>query len=704
MKSVYQSFMTLLLFISVTVIVSGGVFYFVNYRKQEKIDPQLLKIERQIDEVNKFYTIHLQSLSDKMGYQLYKSKFDLQNYDQSKKNTDQQRVLLKSLLDDPDDKRILGQIDSAVSKKFQLLDKHIFYIQNMTPEELKEIMTKDQEEVMHCSEYIGRQFDSWISNMSAKSLYLEAIRLKYDKQNYREFITLMAVALFLMGFTFIQLQKRIKMFSLQVQERKILEVVKASEHEFSTAFEYAFIGMALVGTNGQWLRVNKSLCNMLGYSADELLKLTFQDITHPDDLHSDLAYLQLLINDEIATYQMEKRYFTKEGEVFWINLSVSKVTHPDGSIKHFISQIENINERKKAEQLLAFSEKRFKGIFNSTFHFIGFLSPDGTLLEVNDTALSFAALKPEDVVGKKFWDCYWWQISPEMQEQLKLNIEKAAKGEFIQYEVENLGVGHIPVTVLFNLKPLLDDGGKVMAIISEGRPIQDMVDARKALMQKNEELERFASIASHDLKEPLRMIHSFMQLLEKNYAQQLDTTAKKYIAFAVDGSKRMTILINDLLTYAKVGSDGAAKEMICTNDLLEEIISLQRAVMEEKQAIIEIGPLPDIYGIRTPVKLLFQNLVANAIKYHAAGAKPRVQITARGTHGYNEFAVKDNGIGIPKESFNKIFQLFKRLHNNQEYAGAGMGLATCKKIVEQHGGQIWVESEEGKGSTFYFTI
>lgn len=656
-------------------------------------------------------------------------------------------------------------------------------------------------------------------------------------------ITILSIILF---FTALRLKYD---FTSSDSQLKTLPRNPPITDEFTSAFESASIGMGLVSLEGKFLRVNKSLCDLLGYTEKEFMNLTFQEITHPDDLDRDLGFVGKLINDEIKNYQIEKRYFTKNGEIIWINLSGSKVKNPDGSFKHFIAQIENITPRKKAfakigEQniriqnilestnaskafldtvlnsvnvgivvcdqngkLTVFNQAatdmhgipfspiesdswssyynlmkldgvnllerdevplyralkegnifnsefiiqhqsgnqiivnctgnqiwdqnenllgavvamnditklklakktteeialKFKGIFDSTFQFIGFLSPDGTLLEANQTAINFAGLDASDLIGKKFWDCYWWTISRETQETLKSNIEKAAKGEFVQYEVEVLGkMG--PTTILFNLKPLFDAYGEVVAIIPEGRPIQEIVDARKALLQKNEELERFASVASHDLKEPLRMISTFLSLFQKNYGSQLDEKAKKYIHYSVDAATRMTTLINDLLNYAKIGDEDVPFLPINTNKLLDELLPLFAASLEEKKGTIEIGNLPDIYGKVTPIKTLFQNLIGNALKYHKPTSSPLVKITGKENSEDYEFCVADNGIGISSQYFEEIFQMFRRLHTKEEYSGTGMGLATCSKIVNQHGGEIWVESEEGQGSKFFFTI
>ncbi|MCY7291699.1 MAG: PAS domain-containing sensor histidine kinase, partial [Ferruginibacter sp.] len=231
-----------------------------------------------------------------------------------------------------------------------------------------------------------------------------------------------------------------------------------------------------------------------------------------------------------------------------------------------------------------------------------------------------------------------------------------------------------------------------------------IADARKRLLQKNDELQQFAGLASHDLKEPLRMIKNFMQLLKKNYAPELDEKANKYIDFAVDGAGRMNNFINDLLAYSNTGSDEIPKEKVDTQLLVDEIVAMQHAVLNEKNTVITYNNLPTIIAHKTPLSLVFLNLIINAVKYQAKGTIPQITISAKETNNYWQFAVEDNGIGIEETYLIKIFDLFKRLHVSGEYSGTGMGLATCKKIVQQHGGNIWVTSEVGKGSVFYFTF
>ena len=262
-----------------------------------------------------------------------------------------------------------------------------------------------------------------------------------------------------------------------------------------------------------------------------------------------------------------------------------------------------------------------------------------------------------------------------------------------------------------------NEHGKAIRVIGATRDITERKESEALLLELNNrlkqradelaasnvELERFAYIASHDMQEPLRMITSFLQLFKKKYEDQIDETAEQYIHFAVDGADRMKKLIMDLLEYSRVGSNKDDYAFIESNILLQEVVNVFYSRIEEMKASIVIEHLPDLRGNRTQLFQLFQNLIGNALKYHS-GESPEIRIS--GTEEANQFVfhVKDNGIGIKPVFFEKIFVLFQRLHHKNEYSGTGIGLAICKKIVEKHGGKIWVASEPGKGSCFSFSI
>ena len=231
-----------------------------------------------------------------------------------------------------------------------------------------------------------------------------------------------------------------------------------------------------------------------------------------------------------------------------------------------------------------------------------------------------------------------------------------------------------------------------------------LTDALKQLSQKNEELEQFSYIASHDLQEPLRMISGFLKQIKNKYNDKLDEKGKQYIDFAVDGAQRMHRIILDLLEYSRAGKIESAKEKVDINNLFIEINKLFQRQIKETGATISCTNLPVLFTHRTLLEQVFQNLISNALKYSGPGNKLKISISSKDIDSHWLFAVEDNGIGIDPEYFKKIFVIFQRLHNKNEYSGTGLGLAISQKIIEYLGGKIWVESNCGIGSVFYFTV
>lgn len=242
-----------------------------------------------------------------------------------------------------------------------------------------------------------------------------------------------------------------------------------------------------------------------------------------------------------------------------------------------------------------------------------------------------------------------------------------------------------------------------MAEALQGRD-RELEAQTEELERSNEELEQFAYIASHDLQEPLRMISSYTQLLAKRYKDQLDGDANEFINYAVDGANRMQVLINDLLSYSRVGTKGEDFSHVDLNSVLEAVKANLKGVIEETGAVIKYSKLPTVMADNSQMIQLFQNLIGNAVKFRREGVTPEIEITSKKEGNLFRFVVKDNGIGIDKKYLDRIFVIFQRLHTKEEFPGTGIGLAICKKIVERHGGEISVESAEGKGSDFTFTL
>src|SRR5208337_2873793 len=261
----------------------------------------------------------------------------------------------------------------------------------------------------------------------------------------------------------------------------------------------------------------------------------------------------------------------------------------------------------------------------------------------------------------------------------------------------------------FTSKPLFEEGKIVGAVVTfmditeRKRAEEGLKKAMANVVRSNKELEQFAHIASHDLQEPLRKIASFSELFAKRYQGRFDDKADTYIEYIVDGANRMRILINDLLAYSRVMTGGREFGAIDSNIVLRRVIDYLDMTIKENGADITSDPLPVVIADEIQLGQVFQNLIVNAIKYRGE-QPPNVHISAIKTETEWLFSVKDNGIGIAPEFHERVFVIFQRLHTRAEYSGTGIGLAICKKIIHRHGGRIWVESGQGKGATFYFTI
>jgi two-component system, chemotaxis family, sensor kinase Cph1 len=264
---------------------------------------------------------------------------------------------------------------------------------------------------------------------------------------------------------------------------------------------------------------------------------------------------------------------------------------------------------------------------------------------------------------------------------------------------------------LWNSANIKDKEGNIVATIAQGQDITERKKAEEALRivaenltRSNSELEQFAYVASHDLQEPLRMVTSYTQLIEQRYKGKLDADADEFIGYAVDGANRMRRLIDDLLSYSRVNKRGNPFRPTESQLALDVALkNLQRSI-EENGAVVTHDQLPEVMADEGQLVQLLQNLIGNAIKFHAK-EPPRVHVSAKHLQEKEYlFSVQDNGIGIDPQYFDRLFKIFQRLHTKEEYPGTGIGLALCKRIVERHGGRIWLESQPGKGTTVYFTL
>lgn len=371
----------------------------------------------------------------------------------------------------------------------------------------------------------------------------------------------------------------------------------------------------------------------------------------------------------------------------------------------------------------------FKLVFDSLPGSFMVLDPAFSIVAANDAYLQASMRKREDITGKNVFEVF--PDSPEDKNAtgvttLKKSLEFVLQNKMQhtmqvqRYDIQRPNGSFEERSWMPYNKPVLNSSNEVVYIIHRVEDVTELVRLEKEsgisgikaddlekraddLQESNLELERFAFIASHDLQEPLRMVSSFLQLLKKRYGGKLDETADQYIYYAMDGAGRMKKLIEDLLEFSRVGVNKDDYTRIDLNQLLSYITIPFKDTFTSEGAELKIGELPSIEGRKAQFIQLFQNLLSNAIKYKSRNPL-KIEIGYIKKADHHEFFISDNGIGIDEKFHDKIFVIFQRLHNRLEYAGTGIGLSICKKIVECHGGRIWVESSYGKGSTFLFTI
>jgi PAS domain S-box-containing protein len=365
------------------------------------------------------------------------------------------------------------------------------------------------------------------------------------------------------------------------------------------------------------------------------------------------------------------------------------------------ASVESLLRIRKLSADLGASEQKLRDLVEITSDFLWEIDENNLYTYAGGKVRELLGYEPEEVVGKSPFDL----MKPDEAErsaELFRPIAEARK-PFSQLENTMVRKDGALVVVLASGVPIFDKSGAYRGYRGLEHDITDRKRTEQELARSNAELQEFAYVASHDLKEPLRMIESYVELLARRYKGKLDANADDFIGFAVDGVQRMQSLIDDLLAYSRVGTKGRPFEPIPLDNALELAIKNLSEAIEETGATVAFDHLPAIQGDESQMIQLLQNLIGNAIKFRG-DEPPRVHVSAERAGPEWVISVSDNGIGIAPEYHDRIFQVFERLHSRDEYSGTGIGLAVCRKIVERHGGRIWVESEVGKGSTFYFSV
>jgi PAS domain S-box-containing protein len=480
--------------------------------------------------------------------------------------------------------------------------------------------------------------------------------------------------------------------------RDITEKKKAELElvQFKNIIESSRDGIGLLTKNGRLLFLNKAFCDLLGHTP-ESLQYTGGAIT----VYHDKKFASAVFSKAVAGgfWNGDIQMIDKNGKLVDFYMRTGPVLNDTGEVIAVYGIHTNISERKRLERNLVEYNNQITTILESITD--GFYSVDKNwvVTYLNKEAERLLGINREDILGKKLWDVYMEAVPLKFYSEYHNAVRLNKSVHFEEF--------YPPINKWFEISAYPSDSGLSVYFkeITERKVTEQEIQKRsEELAKSNAELEQFAYIASHDLQEPLRMVTSFLSLLEKKYKDQLDKQAEKYIYYAVDGAMRMRYIILDLLEYSRVGRMAYTIEEINANELIHEVTQLNQTLINENKTMIIWENLPVIKASKISLRQVFQNLIGNAIKYHKKDVAPVIRIRADELPAYWRFSVSDNGIGIDPLFFDKIFILFQRLHHRDEYSGTGIGLSICKKIIENHKGSIWVDSDLGKGSTFYFTI
>jgi PAS domain S-box-containing protein len=459
----------------------------------------------------------------------------------------------------------------------------------------------------------------------------------------------------------------------------------------------------MMDAKGQVVSWNSGAERIKGYRADEIIGHNFSCFFTPEDIERGRPQEILLITADCGQHEEQGMRVRKDGSRFLASIVFKALRDSTGNLCGYSEFSHDLSESQE-------SEAKYRGLLEAAPDAMVVVDQCGEIVLVNVQAEKRFGYGRDELVGQKLQN-----IIPEgFAERLLadgLRSVEAALAQQMGGGIELVGRrkdgSEFPIEIM--LSPLKNPEGILITtairdITARREADEKMSKMMRELKRSNDELQQFANVASHDLQEPLRMVASYTQLLGQRYKGRLDSDADEFIAFAVDGSNRMQRLIQDLLAYSRAGENGKPLTDVSSEKALKEALANLRATIEESGAIVTHEELPSLMIDNLLLTQVFQNLIGNAIKYRSPKV-PHVEIAATKSD-VNEwmFSVRDNGLGIDPQYFERIFIIFQRLHGREDFKGTGIGLAICKKIVDQLGGRIWVESVLGKGSTFYFTL
>ncbi|CCQ74081.1 PAS domain S-box protein [Magnetospira sp. QH-2] len=484
------------------------------------------------------------------------------------------------------------------------------------------------------------------------------------------------------------------------------ENLEKREQYFRSLFEKAPLGYQSLNDEGKFIVVNQAWLDMLGYTREDVIGRPFQDFLIDEGfVETNLPELKAKGEIQLPVTRMK----CADGQEKIVHIDGRIGFDEDGNFLQTHCMLTDVTEQKKARDALLRSESFAQSIIENEPDCVKIIGTGGRLEYMNPAGLAMIEVDDlSQVKGKSVFPI----ITEEYREAFADLTQRILAGEEkLRLEFQIVGLKGTPRWLATHAVPIRDADGQVEALLGLTRDISAQKEAQaqvqKALTElkrSNEELEQFAYVSSHDLREPLRMVTSYLQFLQRNHGEKLDEEANEYIGFAIDGAQRMDYLIRDLLAYSRVNTHTKPVERVAAKAVADQAVINLKQVIEDKGATIEVGEMPTVIADKNQLLSLFQNLIGNALKYSSTERAPVIRVQAEQHDEEWHFQVSDNGIGIEPAYFQRIFVIFQRLHQREQYEGTGIGLAICKKIVANHGGEIWVNSDPGQGTTFTFTM
>lgn len=460
--------------------------------------------------------------------------------------------------------------------------------------------------------------------------------------------------------------------------------------------------VAVTDLAGTITSVNDKFCAISQYSREELIGRNHRIVNSGYHSKEFFQHMYHTIGDS-QVWHGEIRNRAKDGSIYWLDATIVPLLDENGRPRQYIAIRTDITERKLAEEI----RERLAAVVEGSNDAIISKTLDGTITAWNSGAERLFGYTAAEAVGRPVCMLFPPELAPEESGILA----RIARGQRVEsFETVRLRKDGTRVDVSATISPIRNSSGEIVGASKIARDITGRKQAEKRLAgqaeelaRSNADLEQFAYVASHDLQEPLRMVAAYTQLLAERYRGQLDQNADKFIGYACEGALRMQAVIQDLLSFSRVGRAEFAPQEVNCDAAIEEVLLILGPAIRESGAVITRSSLPVVWADHSQMVQVFQNLIGNAIKFRGKEA-PKISAHAERSGAQWLFSIADNGIGIAPEQAEQIFVVFQRLHSRTEYPGNGIGLAICKKIIERSGGRIWVESLPTQGSVFKFTL